>query len=83
MPVAYQIFDLLAFDGLDATPLPYVERRRLLADVVVPGPSWSVPRHHVGGGQALLDSVDDLGIEGVWPSGSTAPTSPAGARGPG
>jgi bifunctional non-homologous end joining protein LigD len=65
VPAVYQIFDLLAFDGIDATPLPYVERRRLLAEVVVAGPSWSVPGHHVGGGRALLDSVDELGMEGV------------------
>jgi bifunctional non-homologous end joining protein LigD len=77
VPAAYQIFDLLAFDGLDATPLPYAERRRLLADVVVPGPAWSVPGHHVGDGQALLASVDDLGMEGVLAKRLDSPYEPA------
>jgi bifunctional non-homologous end joining protein LigD len=65
VPVVYQIFDLLAFDGIDATGLPYTDRRRLLAEVVAAGPSWSVPAHYVGGGQELLDSVGEMGMEGV------------------
>jgi bifunctional non-homologous end joining protein LigD len=65
VPVAYQIFDLLGIDDLDATPLPYADRRRLLADLVGAGPHWSVPAYHVGDGQALLDTVRDLGLEGL------------------
>jgi bifunctional non-homologous end joining protein LigD len=65
VPVVYQIFDLLGFDGTDAMPLGYQDRRRLLADVINPGSTWSVPRHYVGGGRQLLDSVDRLGLEGI------------------
>jgi bifunctional non-homologous end joining protein LigD len=65
VPVVYQIFDLLGFDRSDAMPLAYLDRRRLLSEVITPGTSWSVPRHYVGGGRELLDSVDRMGLEGV------------------
>jgi bifunctional non-homologous end joining protein LigD len=65
VPVAYQVFDLLSFDGTDAITLPYLERRRLLAAVVQPGRSWAVPAHHIGGGGDLLAVVADRGLEGL------------------
>lgn len=65
VPVAYQVFDLLHFDGHEAVELPYLERRRLLEALVEPGPCWSVPAHHLGGGQRLLETVRDLGLEGL------------------
>ncbi len=48
-PVSYPVFDLLHVDGHDLTGLPYVGRRKLLADVVPPGASWRVPEYYVGG----------------------------------
>lgn len=65
VPVAYQVFDLLSFDGHDAVELPYLERRRLLDQVVTAGTSWTVPAHHLGGGAALLEAVGSLGLEGL------------------
>jgi len=64
-PVSYQIFDLLALDSVDATGLPYVERRRLLSELIEPGPRWLVPAHRVGDGAALLDVVRARGMEGI------------------
>ncbi|MPY96047.1 MAG: hypothetical protein GEV08_24205 [Acidimicrobiia bacterium] len=64
VPVTYQVFDLLAFDGHDATPLPWRDRRRLLDEVVEPGPSWAVPTVH-DDGPALLGAAGELGLEGV------------------
>lgn len=63
--VVFQIFDLLAFDGLDATGLAYVDRRRLLDQGIVAGPAWSVPAHHRQGGAELLAGVAALGLEGI------------------
>ena len=50
VPVTYVAFDLWHLDGIDTTPLTYEERRRLLLDLVEPGPSWQVPAHSVGNG---------------------------------
>jgi bifunctional non-homologous end joining protein LigD len=65
VPVAFQVFDLLSFAGHDAVALPYVDRRRLLAELVVPGPCWQVPEHRIGGGAALLARVERSGLEGI------------------
>jgi bifunctional non-homologous end joining protein LigD len=65
LPATYQIFDLLALDSVDARPVPYRDRRRLLADLVEPGPRWAVPDHRVGDGEALLEAARGLGLEGV------------------
>ncbi len=65
VPVAYQVFDLLAFDGHEAVGLAYLERRRLLAEVVTPGPSWGVPAHYLEDGAGLLQRVSAMGLEGL------------------
>jgi bifunctional non-homologous end joining protein LigD len=64
-PVCYLLFDIVHLDGVDTTELPYVERRRLLEQVVEPGDHWRVPPMHVGDGQALLDAADAEGLEGI------------------
>jgi bifunctional non-homologous end joining protein LigD len=65
IPVTYVIFDLLYVDGHDTTSLPYAERRRLLGELDLEGPSWRVPAHHEGDGAALLEATKQLGVEGV------------------
>jgi bifunctional non-homologous end joining protein LigD len=65
VPISYVVFDLLWLDGVDAMPAPYVDRRRLLTDLVEPGPAWQVPAHQVGDGDVLLGAVRDRGLEGV------------------
>lgn len=65
VPVRYVVFDLLHLDGHDTFDLPYVDRRRLLTDLVEPGPGWLVPAHQVGDGAALLDAARQRGLEGV------------------
>ncbi len=65
VPIGYQVFDLLRFDGHEATSLAYLERRRLLGEVVEAGPYWSVPSHHIGEGGELLAQVTELGLEGL------------------
>lgn len=42
IPARDVIFDLLWLDDRDLTGLPYLKRRELLADVVVPGDGWLV-----------------------------------------
>jgi bifunctional non-homologous end joining protein LigD len=65
VPVVFVAFDLLWFDGHDCAALPYLDRRRLLADVVDEGPWWRVPEHHVGDGATLLEAARRSGLEGV------------------
>lgn len=62
---AYYAFDVLQLDGVDAIALPYEERRRLLAELVEPGPNWAVPAHRVGGGATLLAATAERELEGV------------------
>ncbi len=64
VPVTYVVFDLLHLDGHDLTSLPLVDRRRLLDQLMDPGPSWrSSPQHDDG--VALLAAADERGLEGV------------------
>jgi bifunctional non-homologous end joining protein LigD len=68
IPVRYVIFDLLYLDGHDLTGptgLTYLERRKLLTEVVEPGDSWLVPAHHLGGGADLLDAARAQHLEGI------------------
>ncbi|MEY2436393.1 MAG: bifunctional non-ous end joining protein LigD, partial [Acidimicrobiaceae bacterium] len=64
-PILYVVFDLLHFDGNDTMPLPYLDRRFLLSEVVEPGDHWQVPGHQIGDGASLLQATKDRGLEGV------------------
>jgi bifunctional non-homologous end joining protein LigD len=65
VPVVYVVFDLLHLDGIDTMPLPYEDRRRLLLELVEPGPGWTIPAHQIGDGAALKDAAAAQGLEGV------------------
>lgn len=64
-PVDYVAFDLVHLDGRDLRPLPYSERRELLADLGLDGPRWSSPAHRTEGGRDLLEATRRQGLEGV------------------
>jgi bifunctional non-homologous end joining protein LigD len=65
VPVLYVAFDLLWLDGHLTTELPYLDRRKLLTDLVHDGPSWKVPSHEVGDGHASLAISKQFSLEGV------------------
>jgi bifunctional non-homologous end joining protein LigD len=65
VPVTYVTFDLLWLDGHLTTGLPYRDRRRLLAELDLEGPSWRTPAHHEGDGAALLAATKEQGLEGI------------------
>ncbi len=65
VPVVYMVFDLLELDGRPTTSLTYVERRRLLEDLVGPGPTVQVPAAFPSGGADLLEAARRQGLEGV------------------
>lgn len=60
-----QLFDVLQVDGIDTIDLPYLDRRRLLDQIVEPGPNWTIPRHLIGDGAELVAATADQGLEGV------------------
>ncbi|TFH19829.1 MAG: hypothetical protein E4H05_03720, partial [Acidimicrobiales bacterium] len=60
-----QIFDVVQIDGVDVIDLPYEARRRLLEQLVEPGPNWTVPTPRIGGGAELLEATASQGLEGV------------------
>jgi bifunctional non-homologous end joining protein LigD len=65
VPVMYVAFDVLWLDGRDITDRPWRERRRVLEDLELAGPSWQVPASHVGTGEALVAATAAQGLEGV------------------
>ncbi|HEX2435922.1 MAG TPA: non-homologous end-joining DNA ligase [Solirubrobacterales bacterium] len=64
-PATYEIFDLLELDGEPTLELPYEERRRLLEELELDGPSWQTPAHRLGDGSVLLEAARARGLEGV------------------
>jgi bifunctional non-homologous end joining protein LigD len=65
VPVVYVIFDLLHLDGRSTLSLPYEERRRLLEELSLQGPSWRTPAYHAGDGAAMVEASAAQGLEGV------------------
>ncbi|OWY62300.1 hypothetical protein B7486_59175, partial [cyanobacterium TDX16] len=64
-PISFVLFDLLHIDGSDTVGLPYSDRRKLLEQVVEPGPTWEVAPVHDGDGAALLEAAEQQGLEGL------------------
>ncbi len=60
-----QFFDVLQIEGNDTIDLAYLDRRRLLEQLVEPGDNWTVPTFRLGDGQALVDATARQGLEGV------------------
>jgi bifunctional non-homologous end joining protein LigD len=65
IPVTYQAFDLLFLEGRSTTSLAYEDRRSLLEDLQLEGPSWTTPAAHVGAGREMLEFTRQHGLEGV------------------
>lgn len=64
-PAVFHAFDVLRIDDHDTIGLAYIDRRRLLEQVVEPGDAWLVPAHRIGGGADLVEATDAAGLEGV------------------
>jgi bifunctional non-homologous end joining protein LigD len=79
VPVTYFIFDVLHLDGRSTLSAPYRERRALLEDLGLSGPSWRTPTAWFGGGQAVLAAAREQHLEGVVAKRLDSPYQP-GAR---
>lgn len=75
-PATYVVFDLLGIGDLSTMELPYLERRRLLADLLDDGPTWRVPEHRIGGGHDLFEAAAAAGLEGIMAKRIDSPYLP-------
>lgn len=80
-PASFLVFDLLWLNGNDLTGLPYLDRRRVLRDLVDDTDVWWVPSHHVGDGDTLLQHARDNDLEGLIAKRVDSPYVP-GKRSP-
>jgi bifunctional non-homologous end joining protein LigD len=85
VPVFYEIFDLLFFDGTDTTSLAYDDRRRLLEALLEqaadgegedrPDRCWALSSSH-DDGAALYQAAEANQLEGVMAKRRTSPYEP-------
>jgi len=64
-PVVYMVFDVLWLDGHSTCALPYTDRRVVLERLGLAGPAWQTPPTAYGGGARVLETAEQLGLEGV------------------
>ncbi len=72
-PVTLYVFDLLYLDGYDLRAAPLVERRRLLASILRPGPSVRLSEHFEAGGTELLHAARANDLEGIVAKRAASP----------
>jgi bifunctional non-homologous end joining protein LigD len=65
IPVTLMLFDVLHLSGRSTRELGYEERRALLQELELDGPSWQTPGHHLGEGSKLLAATREKRLEGV------------------
>lgn len=65
LPVTFVIFDILQYKGRDLRKLPLTERKAILSDITLPGPSFGVVPFIEGAGEELFDQVKAWGMEGM------------------
>jgi bifunctional non-homologous end joining protein LigD len=73
LPATFFAFDLLSLGGLDLRPLPLVDRKRLLAEVVPRLGPVRYADHVEGRGEALFREVEARGLEGIVAKRADAP----------
>ena len=65
VPVRYLVFDLLYLDGRSTVQRSYLQRRDMLEQLTLMGPTWQVPPAYVGEGEAMLHAARTTGLEGI------------------
>ncbi|HEY8747693.1 MAG TPA: non-homologous end-joining DNA ligase [Tepidisphaeraceae bacterium] len=65
VPIWYALFDVLWADGRSLMDQAYVDRRKVLEELTVAGPSWPISPAHVGQGIAMLDAAKRNNLEGL------------------
>ncbi|MFE0752174.1 non-homologous end-joining DNA ligase [Gordonia sp. NPDC058843] len=66
VPAAFYLFDLLEADGHDTAPLPYLERRQLLDEIVTSTGAVQVTPYWPGADpESMVAMAAEFGLEGV------------------
>jgi bifunctional non-homologous end joining protein LigD len=73
--LSFQIFDVLRVDGMDMMRAAYAERRSLLDELELEGPSWRTPEAF-DDGEALLEATSRHGLEGIVAKKRSEPYRP-------
>ncbi|WP_290051632.1 non-homologous end-joining DNA ligase [Nocardia nova] len=81
VPATYLIFDLLHIGDRPLIDLPYEQRRGLLEQLGLRGPSWRIPPRLTGTGADVLAESARLGLEGIMCKRLDSPYLP-GRRSP-
>ncbi|GIW51440.1 MAG: ATP-dependent DNA ligase [Gemmatimonadales bacterium] len=73
LPATLFAFDLLAFEGFDLRPLPLVERKRLLREILPPAGALRYADHVEKEGEAFYRELMRLRLEGMVGKRSDSP----------
>ncbi|HEY7568929.1 MAG TPA: non-homologous end-joining DNA ligase, partial [Gemmatimonadaceae bacterium] len=73
LPAAFFVFDLIAFEDFDVRALPLVQRKQLLADLTPKIGAVRYLDHIPREGQAFLEQVTAMGLEGIIAKKADAP----------
>jgi bifunctional non-homologous end joining protein LigD len=73
LPATFYAFDLLAFDDFDVRPLPLLRRKELLKEVVPALGALRYLDHIEREGEAFLEQVTAMGLEGIVAKKSDCP----------
>jgi bifunctional non-homologous end joining protein LigD len=73
LPATFYAFDLLAFEDHDLRPLPLLARKKLLATAIPTLGPMRVLDHIERQGEAFLEQVSALGLEGIIAKKADAP----------
>jgi bifunctional non-homologous end joining protein LigD len=65
VPAWYILFDVLWSRGRSTMQLPYSQRRQILEELTVSGPSWQITPANVGQGEAMLRAAKQNHLEGL------------------
>ena len=72
LPATFYAFDLLAFEDFDLRPLPLARRKELLSEVVPKLGALRYLDHIETEGEAFLEQVTAMGLEGIVAKKSTS-----------
>src|SRR5215207_449325 len=66
IPATYYFFDILYLDGINLQGLPFLERRRILSDIITEGNARIKISHFIEEqGQEVFDKTKSMGLEGL------------------
>ena len=66
IPATYYFFDILYLDGINLQGLPFLERRKILSDVIVEENARIKISHFIEEhGQEVFDKTKNMGLEGL------------------